>query len=131
MECYRLFRPLIEKYIALFELAETEWVVKCMENKYFTQDYFFVSSLPTHEIRVFFWLDKIEMFESQQFANALQNLQSTYIVHSFWRLPPYIHSREEAELFYLLNLLFTDNTICEYVPFFAFCVRNYYRAIDF
>ena len=131
MECYRLFLPIIEKYLEMFEQSENEWVCQCYTNPYFTQDFSFVSSLPTHELRVFFWLDKIDFFNTDQFANALLDLQSTYIVRAFWRLPPYLHSREEAELFYLLNLLLSNSMICDHIPYFSFCVRNYYKSIGF
>ncbi len=129
-ECYRIFGTLIDHYVNMFELAETEWICGCWTNMHFTDDFHFVSSLPTHELRIFFWLDKIKSFNSVQFANALSDLQSQYIQYKYWRLPPYIHSREEAELFYLLRILFTDET-SGHAPFFSKCVCSYYKAIGF
>ena len=38
---------------------------------------------------------------------------------------------QEAELFYLLCLLFTDEQLCQNAPYFAYCVKSYYKAIGF
>ena len=130
-QVYRLCGQIIEKYVVMFRESEIFWITEVQKYAFFPCDYVFVSTLPTHQLRVFFWLDKINLFSEQQLILALTQMQSSYIINNFWRLPPYIFTREESELFYLLHLYFSDEKFCPNVPILARCILDFYSVIGF
>ena len=123
--CWRLCGPIIRNYVQQFESAEKEWEGEICRNIYFTYDYDFVSKLPSHELRIFFWLDKIQNLNETQLLQALIHLQSNYVVYNFWRMPPHILSREETDLFYILHLLIANGNFSHAIPFLAKCLDFY------
>ena len=128
-EVYRLLGSVIDEYVRMFTECEEKWFVQVHRHKYFTSDFFFVSTLPNHTLRIYFWLDKINSLSHAEFIFSLEQLQRSYIQHAFWRLPPYIFTREESELFYLLYLYFSDMELRESVPELANNIKNFYTVI--
>ena len=129
-QVYRLCSLLIQRYVNMFTSSEKDWEQQITKYRFFPSDFLYVSSLPTHELRIYFWLDKISVFTVQEFIESLMQLQGAYLFNSFWRVPPYIFSREESELFYLLHLYFDDSGgLQNLVPDLTRNVKEYFTVI--
>ena len=76
-QVYRLCGAIIEKYVVIFTQSEILWIEEVVKYRFFPCDYAFVSGLPTHQLRVYFWLDKINLFTEPQFILALTQLQQS------------------------------------------------------
>ena len=129
-QVYRICKPIIDRYVHLFSFAEEQWAYKLHRNVMWTSDYEYVSTLPTYDLRIFFWLDKINGMDRVGFISALKHLQTTYIYNRFWRLPPYIFTREESELFFLLGTVLDNSDIPSHLPGLCKCVSDFFTALD-
>jgi len=129
-QVYRICGHVIRRYVHLFVLAEEEWSYELRKNVLWTSDYAFVSELATYELRIFFWLDKINSMDRSQFICALHHLQNTYIYNRYWRMPPYTFSREEQELFFLLATVLSQDDMPSHIPGLCQCVSEFFIALD-
>ncbi len=101
MQCYRLFRTVIDEYIEKYENAELFWVSQCVKNVDFRLDFPFLEELD-HSERISFWLDKYRYMDSKYFTEALRILEFHYMVNKHWRIPSYLFTSIEDELFICL-----------------------------
>ena len=117
---WRLFGPLIRHYRDTFELAEKRWRLCLTRNSYFEADYGFVCTLPTQDLRIAFWLDKIHYLSEERPIAASPALLS------WWHMDPIEYQECEAELLALLRRLSNHPKYYHTIPLISCAMESSY-----
>ena len=103
---WRLFSPVILKYVKMYEEAEKHWDDQLGKFMFFEADYRFVSKLTSYNLRMLYWCDKISFLCSGRLPQSLAQFQRTYTgIDGYWYIDPLTFQTVEHELLALLKHL--------------------------
>ena len=121
-QVFRLFHQEINFYKTMFEKCEADWVLNVTKHHYFESDFQYVASLPTLELRLSFWTDKLLLMNRPTPRRALGSILG------YWYQSPDLFWQTEKELLNLLRSMSRDRSYRNILPDYdsAFSLINHY-----
>ena len=129
---YRLFRPLIDKYIQLFQEGEDEWTANLCRTFDLKSDIFFVQTLD-FEDRIHFWYEKLHINRQGVTAILMCILRNRYLCRNSWKRPTALLCGMELEMLYTVKAFMQNNpTVIRCYPRFYLLLESLcaFRYVD-